>query len=125
MRFVRRNQALLLFVAVLVLCSVKVIGQFQANESRHVENRESFLVLYAKGYFDKADHFYERLVFELPDLPDKTVLDDYQRVTLITPANQKASADDLFLRYRAQLKNEIEKRSPQLLARALKIADDK
>jgi hypothetical protein len=119
MRFVRRYSAAVLFVAVLIFCAVKVIGQFQANEARHVEMRENFLLLYESGHVAESDFFLQRLIYVLPEQADKVLFDDYQRVATIVSTNIQ-SIDDPLYRYRASLNEQIKKRSSARLERALK-----
>jgi len=45
MRFLRQNQYVLLFMAVVVFSSVMVVRQFMANQSVHSERREDLILL--------------------------------------------------------------------------------
>jgi hypothetical protein len=123
MVFLRRHRFSLIFLLLLIFCGAMVVRQFMANQSKHVEMREAFILLYSKGYKQEAEHLYQRLLRDLEDLPDKTLMEDYERtLLLIDPLAQKA--DNLIWRYHWTVSNEIEKRSPNILQRARKLAED-
>ncbi len=124
MQFVRQYRPLLLFAAFLVFCSVMVIRQFNLNQSKHVEMREAFILLNSRGYEKEADRLYQRLLLELEDLPNKLLLEDFQRtLTLVDPA--RADPDNLIWKYHWTVSNELEKRAESTLKRALKLAEEK
>src|SRR6185436_20939477 len=54
MRFFRRYRYFLIFSVLLLACSVMVVRQFVLNQSRHVELREAFILLHAKGYTNET-----------------------------------------------------------------------
>src|SRR5436309_171560 len=88
-RFFRSNRFALIFFVLLIFCSAMVVRQFMANQSRHVEMRENFIVLYSKGYPEKAEQLYKRLLRELEGLPNKALMDDCQRTFMLAyPAQQ-------------------------------------
>ena len=123
MRFFRGNRFALIFFVLLIFCSAMVVRQFMENQSRHVEMRENFIVLYSKGYQEKAEQLYKRLLRELEGLPNKALMDDYQRTSmLVYPATQQP--DNLIWRYHWTVSNELEKRSESTLRRALKMAEE-
>ena len=72
-----RHSHLLSFLALLVFCSVMVVYQYRRNQSRHVEIREAFILLYTKGYRDKADRLYNHLVQDVSALSIRTLEDDW------------------------------------------------
>jgi hypothetical protein len=122
MQFVRQYRPLLLFAGFLVFCSVMVVRQFDLNQSRHVELREAFVLLFSRGYEAEATRLYQRLLLELEDLPDKALLEDFQRtLTLVDPA--KGDPESLLWKYHWTVSNELEKRSTSSLKRALKLAE--
>src|SRR5262245_12492738 len=124
MRFLRQYRPLLLFAAFLVFCSVMVIRQFGLNQSKHVELREAFILLHSRGYVVESDRLYKRLLADLEDLPDRQLLDDFQRtLTLVDPA--KSDPDNLVWRYHWTVSNELEKRSESSLQRALNLAKER
>ena len=89
MRFFRGNRFALIFFLLLIFCSAMVVSQLMVNQSRHVELREYFILLCSKEYPEKAERLYKRLLRELEGLPNKTLMDDYQRTfMLVYPATQ-------------------------------------
>jgi hypothetical protein len=124
MQFLRRHQFLLCFMGVLVLSCVLVVRQFLANQSAHVEAREDFILLVERGQADPARHLYQVLIQELPDLSEKSLVDDLQRTSmLIDPKTPEP--ENLIWKYHVSLKNEITRRSEQRLARVLERAAGK
>ena len=124
MSFLRRYRAGLVFAGMLVLCSVLVILQVQANENRHVKLRESFILLETKGYRPEAQRLYQRLLIELEHLPEPSLLDDFQRtLTLVDPSQRQA--ENLIWKYHWTVSNEMEKRSHSALEEALEMAREK
>ena len=124
MRFVRRNRFVLLFFVMVIFGGAMVVRQYLVNQSRHSELREAFILLYSKGYRTEAERLCNELVLELQDLPDKWLMEDYQRtLTLVDPAVQQK--DNLIWRYHWTVSNEMEKRSVSALKRALKLAEPK
>ena len=124
MRFFRRNRFALAFLALLIFCSAMVVRQFMANQSRHVELREAFILLYSRGYRSEADRLYKRLLSDLEHLPDRAVQEDYDRtLLLVDPMSQQQ--DNLIWRYHWTVSNELEVRSVSALRRARKLAEEK
>lgn len=124
MRFVRRNRFVLLFFVLVIFGGVMVVRQYLINQSKHVELREAFILLYSKGYRPEAERLCNQLLLELQDLPDRWLMDDYQRtLVLVDPAAQQK--DNLIWRYHWTVSNEMEKRSVNALKRALKLAEPK
>jgi len=123
MRFFRGNRFALIFFVLLIFCSAMVVRQFIVNQSRHDKLREYFILLYSKGYPEKAERLYTRLLRELEGLPNKALMDDYQRTfMLVYPATQQP--DNLIWKYHVTVRNELEKRSEGTLQRALKMAEE-
>ncbi len=123
MRFLRHNRFLLLFLVLVLFCSAMVVRQFMVNQSKHVELREAFILLYSKGYKPEAERLYKRLLRDLEDLPDQVLMQDYDRtLLLVDPMTQHS--DNLIWRYYWTVSNEIEKRSPSILLRARKLAEE-
>ena len=122
MRFLRRNRSLLTFAALLAFCSVMVVRQINANQSKHAELREAFILLQTKGYKSQATRLYQRLLLELEHLPNKGLLEDFQRtLMLVDPSVQQP--ENLIWKYHWTVSNELEKRSEGTLTRALKLAE--
>jgi len=121
MRFLRRHQYLLCFLAVLVFSSVMVIRQVTNNQSAHVELREDFSLLHERGEAKPEERLYQLLIQELPRLNEKALVDDLQRtVMLVDPKTPQL--DNLVWKYQVSVKNELAHRSQQRLARALQEA---
>ena len=84
MRLLRRHRYFLIFSGLLLLCGVMVIRQIAANQSAHVELREAFILLQSKGYKNEAQRLFQRLLAELEHLPNKNLMEDFQRtLTLV------------------------------------------
>jgi len=123
MRFVRQYRSVLIFALFLVFSSVMVIRQINANQTRHVELREAFILLQTRGYVPQAERLYRRLLKEMDNLPTRYLLDDFQRtLTLVDPATKHP--DNLLWVYHWTVSNELEKRSEASLKRALKLAGE-
>ena len=121
MRFLRRNQYLLCFVAVLVFSCLMVLRQYSANESAHVEMREDFLLLHDRGETKPCERLYQMLIQQLPDLSDKSLVDDLQRTSMLV--NPKTpDLDNIVWKYCVSVKRELQKRSERRLAGALERA---
>jgi hypothetical protein len=111
----------LLFIGFLLFCSVMVLRQISMNQSKHVELREAFILLYSRGYRPQAERLYQRLLAEMEHLPDKSLFEDFQRtLTLVDPSRQEP--ENLIWEYHWTVSNELEKRSEGSLERALKLA---
>jgi len=123
MSFLRRYRYFLMFTLLLVACSVMVVRQAVMNNSRHVELREAFILLQAKGYKNEAQRLFQRLLAGLESLPNSVVMQDYQRtLTLIDPA--ASQPDNLVWKYHWTVSQELEKRSESTLVKALKLAHE-
>ena len=123
MRHLRRNRFLVIFAALLVFCSLMVIRQITANQSKHIEVREAFILLYIKGYKPEAERLYRRLLHDIEDLPNRTLIEDFQRtLLLVDPTVQQP--DNLIWKYHWTVSNELEKRAESTLMRARKLAGE-
>jgi hypothetical protein len=99
-----------------------VVRQMSMNQSKHLELREAFILLYSRGYQPEAQRLYQRLLTEMERLPDKTLYEDFQRtLTLVNPSLQQP--DNMIWEYHWTVSNELEKRSEANLERALKLAE--
>jgi hypothetical protein len=121
--FFRQYRFVLLFLALLVFCSIMVIRQLKGKESKHVEIREAFILLHTRGYTNYANNLYLVLLRELPQLPSKNLLDDFQR-TLILVDPSGNHPDNLIWKYHWTVSNEMERRSEGSLRRAIKLAEE-
>ncbi|MEI7733486.1 MAG: hypothetical protein WCO56_28200 [Verrucomicrobiota bacterium] len=123
MNFFRRYQFVFLFLAVLVFCGVMVLRQVIANQSRHVELREAFILLHARGYTNEAQRLYQHLLADIPKLANKALMDDFQRtVILVDPSIRQP--ENLIWDYHWTISNELEKRSESTLRNALRLAGE-
>ena len=122
MRFLRNF--VLGTLVLLVFCSVMTIRQFAIGDSRHVEQREAFLLLVKKGYTQEANEFYERLMLNLQELSDKTLVDDMQRAAMLVDVT-KTQTDNLVWRFYWSIHNELEKRAEIRLGKVLEKAESK
>jgi hypothetical protein len=121
MRILKRHQLFLAFVVVLLFCSVMVIRQFLVNQWKHVDLREDFILLHDEGHPRADARLYQMLIQELPSLPDRALIADEQRLTLLF-LPQKPPAEDLLWKYYVSVQNELQRRTTQRVARALKLA---
>jgi len=122
MSFTRRYRFELVFAAFLIFCSVMVVRQVSTNQSKHLELRESFILLNSRGYRPQAERLYQNLLNEMDRLPDRTLYEDFQRsLTLVDPSRDEP--DNLVWQYHWTVSNEVEKRSEANLQRALKLAE--
>ena len=111
----------LLFIGFVIFCSVMVLRQINSNQSKHLELREAFILLYSRGYRPEAERVYHKLLAEMEHLPDKLLFEDFQRtLTLVNPSLQQP--DNLIWEYHWTVSNELEKRSESNLERALKLS---
>ena len=129
MRVIRRHRFLLLFLVVLVFCAVMIVRQFQINRGQlaerrqaHLERREAFILLCAKGYKADADKLFGRLLKDVPDLSIDQLVDDFQRTMLIVnPAEQHEESP--VWRYHWIVSRQLEVRAYDVVERARKIAE--
>ena len=127
MNFFRQHKFALLFLLLLVFCSTMVIRQllqrYDARHTRHVELREAMILLHTGGYSNEAARLYWRLYTELPALSNKQLVEDWQRtVILVDPAVHQPS--NSIWRYYWTVRNEMERRSEDIIQRARKLADE-
>jgi len=121
--FVRQYKFVLLFLLLLVFCSVMVILQIDANQDRHVEIREAFILLHTRGYTNQSQKLYHRLLLDLYKLPDRVLLEDFQRTLLLVDPNSHQPSN-LVWSYHWTVSNELDRRSESTLMRALKLAEE-
>ena len=121
MRFLLEYKFVLSFAAVLTFCSVMVVRQIQVNQTKHVETREAFILLYSRGYMEEAQRLYNRLLRDMQDFTNKELFDDFQRtLMLVDPTTQHPT--NLIWKYHWTVSNELEKRQESTLTRAHEIA---
>ncbi|MBI1840320.1 MAG: hypothetical protein HYR88_05645 [Verrucomicrobia bacterium] len=123
MRFVGHYRYVLSFLLVLVFCSVMVIRGLQARQSKHVDRREAMILLQSRGYTNQAARIYDRLITETKELPNKALLDDFQRTVLLVDPAAKQAANPIW-RYHWVVSNELERRSESTLEHALKLSEE-
>ena len=124
MRFFRQHRFVLAFLLLLVFCSVMIIRQFRANEAKHVEVREAFILLYIKGYRPEAERLYDRLLEETPKLSEKQLIEDFYRtLMLVDPTTQQTN--NLIYNYHWYISHQLDFRSESTLMHAKKLAGEK
>jgi len=123
MRSLRPYHFIALFLVTLVFCSVMVIRQIHANQSRHVRLREAFILLHTRGYTNEARFLYQRLLDEAEKLSDTQLLDDFQRTLLVVDPTISAP-QNLIYNYHWYISSELDRRSTKALRRALDLADE-
>lgn len=107
----------------LVGCSVFVIRQLNAGQSRHVELREAFILLHTRGYTNQANRLYQHMLRDMQNISNKQLIDDFQRTLLVVdPA--VSQPENLVWKYHWTVSNELERRSESTLLRALKLAEE-
>ncbi len=105
------------------VCGFFVIRGLDEKQARHQEVREAFLVLHSTEHDQQTRRLYEWLIGELENIPDRALLDDYQRFSaLVDPS--KPGPDSLVWKYYRSVANELEKRSRSTIVRALKLAEE-
>jgi len=121
-RFLRQYKFVLSFLALLVFCSVMVIRQLNLRQSKHMEYLDAFILLQTGGYTNEAKVLYGYLLRQLPQLPNRTLIEDWRRtVILVDPsANQ---ADNLIWRYHWTVRKEMEVRAVSSIEHARKLAE--
>ena len=125
MLFLRQHKFALLFLLLLVFCSLMFVRQwmhrYDARNTRHTELREAMILLQTGGYSNEAARLYWRLYNELESLSNKQIVEDWQRtVTLVDPgANQPSNS---VWRYYWTVRKEMERRSGDIIERARKLA---
>ena len=123
MRSLRSYHFIALFLVTLVFCSVMVIRQIHANQSRHVRLREAFILLHTRGYTNEARFLYQRLLDEAEALSDTQLLDDFQRTIMVIDPTISAP-QNLIYNYHWYISSELDRRSSKALRRALELADE-
>jgi len=119
MRFLRRHRFVLVFLGVVIICSILVVRQFLANQSAHIEMREDFILLQQKGHIKPTERLYQLLVQQLPNMSDMVLVDDLQRtLMLIDPKVQQV--DNLVWKYHWAVKHHLDRRVERRVARLLK-----
>lgn len=123
MRFLRQHRFVLVFLVLLVFCSVMIIIQLEARRGKHAELREAMILLQTGGYTNQADKLYLRLLGELNKLSNKSLIEDWQRtVILVDPSSHQPS--NAVWRYYWTVRNEMERRAESTIQRALKLAEE-
>jgi hypothetical protein len=121
-RIVRHYRFFWTFVAMLVFCTFMVDRQFRANQAKHNDVREAFILLHAKGYASQARRLFDRLLLEIHRAPDGVLLDDFHRtLMLVDPGVEQKT--NLVWQYHWTVSKELERRSPRAFARALRVAE--
>jgi hypothetical protein len=116
MRFIIRNQYLLLTLAVSILALLLVQRQFAEQKRAHVERREDFLVLHERGQSKPTEHLYQLLIQDLPHMNLSSLVDDLERTAFVL---QKATnPEDLVSKYHISVRNELNRRADKRLPQA-------
>ena len=123
MRFLRQYRFVLLFFTLLVFCSVMVLRQINARQSRHVELREAFILLHTRGYTNESQRLYQKLLLAMPKLSQKQLLDDFQR-TLILVDPYVQQTNNLVWKYHWTISNELERKQQSMLDHAKRLANE-
>ncbi len=124
MQFLRQYRFVLLFFALLAFCSAMVVRQFNLKQSKHVERREAFILLQARGYTNEAWRLYQKLLLEIPKLKNRELLDDFQRTLLLVDPYTPAS-NNLVWNLHWTISNELDRKSESTLKRARELAEEK
>ena len=123
MRFFRRYRFVLLFLLLLVFCSVMVIRQFRINDRKHEQLREDFILLYIKGYKPEAEKLYQRLLERAPELSNQQLLDDFQRTLLLVDPTS-VQTNNLIYNYHWYVSKQLDVRSESTLLHARQRAQE-
>jgi hypothetical protein len=119
----KRHRILLSFFVLLIFCSFMVIRQFREKMARHIEIRESMILLHARGYKTEADKLFNRLLANVPKLSNKGLMDDFQRTQLLVDP-LSTQPGNVIWKYHWVVSNELEQRSESTLVRARKLAEE-
>jgi hypothetical protein len=116
MRFIRQYRFILLFFFLLIFCSVMVVRQFRRHDSKHVEMRNAFILLYTRGYTNEAHRLYEKLLMDVPKyvnkVSDRELMEDFERtMALIDPDPRSQQTNNLIWSYHWTVSNELERRA--------------
>ena len=122
-RLLRQYHFIWTFLAVLLFCSAMVLRQFNANHRRHNEIREAIILLQSKGYTHQAEKLNKRLLVELERAPHNVLFDDFQRTMMLVDPDVP-QPKNLIWKYHRTLGDELEKRSPKIFGRALRLAEE-
>lgn len=121
--FLRQYRFVLLFLLLLVFCSVMVIRQFHLKQSRHDEILEAFILLQTGGYTNEAGRLYRRLLLDLDRLTNQELIEDWRRtLMLVDPSANRP--DDPIWKYHWTVRKQMEKRGESTIQRARKLADE-
>ena len=121
MRFLRQHKFTLLFLGVLVFCSVMVIRQIRWRENKHTELREAMILLQTGGYTNEAIRLYFRLWKDVENLSNRQLVEDWQRsVVLVDPSVHQPS--NTIYQYYWTVRREMERRGEGIIERARKLA---
>ena len=104
-----------------------VIRQLRANDAkqaRHDQLREAFILLHTKGYTNQAQKLYRRLLLDMHKLPNRALLEDFQRTLLLVDPNSQQPSNHLIWNYHWTVSHELDRRSEGTLMRALKLAEE-
>jgi hypothetical protein len=118
MRFLRQNQYVLLFFAVLVFSSVMVVRQFLTNQSAHSERREDLILLQDRGEVKTAAWLYQRMIQELPGLSERSLVEDLSRTAMVIDP-KKPEFENLVWKYYISVKKELQRRADRRIERVI------
>src|SRR6266436_2228388 len=118
MRFLRQNQYVLLFLAVVVFSSVMIVRQFLANQSAHSQRREDFIVLQDRGDTKTSAWLYQRLIQELPEMSERSLVEDLSRTALLVDP-KKPDLENLVWKYYVSVKKELQRRADRRIDRVV------
>ena len=122
MRFLRQYKYVLIFLILLVICSVMVVHEYLAAELAHVERREDFILLHSRGREKETERLYQRMIQELPGMSDRMLAEDLQRTSLLLNP-QAPETDGLIRKYNVSVKNELTRRADRRISREFQAAD--
>jgi len=120
-QFLRRNQYLLLTLAVLIFSSVMAMRQVLANRSAHTQRLEDFILLHERAENKPCERLYQLLVQELPQLDDRSLVQDLQRTAMVVDV-KTPQLDNLVWKYHVSVGNELKRRAEKRLEVALQNA---
>ena len=120
-RFLQRNRHPVAALAVLAVACLLVLYQFTLNESAHVRLREDLILLERSDHPAEASHVYQHLVQKLPGLSLAALIDDLERLTMVSGTNA-ASGESLSAKYHTAVRRELDQRASRRLPAALKNA---
>ncbi len=120
MRLWRQRWFVFGLAGLLLGCSLWLVIA-RSGPSRHTEIREAFILLQTGGYTNEARVLYNYLLFNLHQLSNKRLIEDWQRTVMLVDPSANLP-NNLIWRYHWTVRREMEKRAESSIQRARQLA---